>query len=295
MTTSEKPVPWGGFLLKERGVFTGILGAVFVLGLVLAGIVCYIHPRKYESRCVVEPGAMPGLTIGATDPETVCAIMKSKENLIRVAEDLDLTKRWGYDSESTCEILQSTVSAKVQANGKLVDVTVTLGKPEDARDIAAAVVRAWGKQMRDAVTTHAKEAITHAQTGAEVHQLNADQFDKELAACLARQPENPAVPAGIREKRDRERALEQAMRAEVIRLTALRDIQHVPLVIHEQPVFSRKPVLPDVPALFGRWATGALLTGLCLALPAAAMAQRAKQRRAASERLDSGTAAEPNW
>lgn len=276
-------------------MFIGILGSVFVLGLILAGIVCYIHPRNYEARCVAEPGAMPGLTIGATDPETVCAIMTSKENLTRVAEALELNKRWEYDSETICGILRSTVSAKVQANGKLVDVTVTLGSPEDARDVAAAVVRAWGKQMRDAVSAYAKETIDRAQTGAEVHQLNAEQFEEELAACLARQPENPAVSAGIREKLDRERALGQAKRAEVVRLTALRDIQHVPLVIHEQPVAPGKPVSPDVAALFGRWSTGALLVGLCLALPAAALAQHARQRRGPSEHLNPESVPEPKW
>ncbi len=295
MKTSAEPVRWGGFLLRERGVFTGILGSVFVLGLVLAGIVCYVHPRKFESRCVVEPGAMPGLTIGSTDPETVCAIMTSEESLDRVVEDLDLCKRWGYDQETTCEILQSAVSAKVQANGKLVEVTVGLRKPDEARDVAAAVVRAWGTRMRDAANAFAKESIDLATTGAEVHQLNADQFDKELAACLARQPENPAVPAGIRDKLERERTLERNMRAEALRLTALRDIQHIPLVIHEQPGYAQKPVSPDVPALFGRWATGALLTGLCLAIPAAALAQHTKQRRASAERNATAAAAEANW
>ena len=284
-----------GFLYTERGVFLSTLAAVYVLGLVLAGIVCMVAPRSYESRCVAEPGAMPGLTIGATDPETVCAIMVSKKNLMAASATLELEKRWGYDPETVCGILQKTTTATVQANGKLVEVTVRNQSPADARDIAAEVVRAWGRHMRDEARDFCTKSIDLASNKAEIHRLNAEQYGQDLAACLARKPENPAVPDGIRLKLDRERSLEKAMRDEEARLIAQRETRSIPLVIHEEPVMATKAVSPDVAALFGRWSNGGLLTGLFLAIAAAALTRHLKVRSAATRDAGVNATPEVNW
>ena len=284
-----------GFLYTERGVFLSTLAAVYVLGLVVAGIVCLVAPRAYESRCVAEPGATPGLTIGATDPETVCAIMVSKRNLLDVSATLELAKRWGFDRDSVCNILQNTTTATVQANGKLVEITVRNRSPEDARDIAAEVVRAWGRHMRDEARDFCTKSINLASSKAEIHRLNAEQYEQELADCLARKPENPAVPDGIRQKLDRERALEKAMRDEETRLIAQRETHVIPLVIHEEPVMATKAVSPDVAALFGTWSNGALLTGLVLAIAAAALTRHLKARRTAARNPGVDATPEVNW
>ena len=202
---------------------------------------------------------------------------------------------WGYDPETVFGILRNTTTATVQTNGKLVEVTARNQSPEDARDITAEVVRAWGRHMRDAAREFCTKSIDLASNKAEIHRLNAEQYEQDLAACLARKPENPAVPDGIRQKLDHERSLEKAMRAEETRLIAQRETHVIPLVIHEEPVAVYKAVSPDVAALFGTWSNGALLTGLVLAIAAAALTRHLKVRRAATRNAGVNATPDVNW
>ncbi|MCF7732783.1 MAG: hypothetical protein K9N23_13925 [Akkermansiaceae bacterium] len=146
---------------------TSVTASVFVLGLLVAGVVCYVTPRMYQARSVFEPLTTPGVTVGATDPETVAAILTSKECLLEVCDHLDLEQQWKLDRESACQALRQCVTVAVQPNGRLVEVTVRLDQPTTARDVAAELPRTWGRRALKLAEQQYTNTIVRAENGAE--------------------------------------------------------------------------------------------------------------------------------
>lgn len=70
-------------------------------------------------------------------------IIKSRNVLVKVAEQLELPNKWGYDKETIFMILKGIVDTQNRRGTDLIDIKVRHTNKEDARDITAEVAKAY--------------------------------------------------------------------------------------------------------------------------------------------------------
>lgn len=164
----------------------GVILLTLLLVFMTAAVITYVMPKKYESTAVVEVKApSPGLTVlgrentelttGAVSAQffaTQFDIIKSRNVLSKVSDQLELPNRWGYDKESVMMILKGIVDAQNRRGTDLIDIKVRHTNKEDARDIADEVAKAYF-----AYRTEDEKTQSDAQLK-ELSRLVQDQEDK---------------------------------------------------------------------------------------------------------------------
>lgn len=132
---------WMLFVMAPMGAITGLL---------VAAVVTYMMPKVYESSAVIEigpPGARPLSDAKDRDPGTFSRTesekIRSRNSLMGVVETLDLPNKWAMDRQSALLVLKDIVRTENIHGTDLHSITVRHTNMEDARDIAAEVVRAY--------------------------------------------------------------------------------------------------------------------------------------------------------
>ncbi|BCU76959.1 polysaccharide biosynthesis tyrosine autokinase [Luteolibacter sp. LG18] len=135
----------------------GVILLTLLLVFMTAAVITYVMPKKYESTAVVEVRPpSPGLTVlGKETAElstgvvtqqffaTQFEIIKSRNVLMKVSDQLELPNRWSYDKESVLLILKGIIDAQSRRGTDLIDIKVRHTNKEDARDIADEVAKAY--------------------------------------------------------------------------------------------------------------------------------------------------------
>ncbi len=114
--------------------------------------------RRYQSTAVVQvKPRTPGITVlGRENTEasgaalmtqqffaTEFEIVKSRNVLMKVAEQLELSNKWEIPKEKVVEELQKSIEITNRPGTDLMDIKVKNDNSEDARDIAAEVTKAY--------------------------------------------------------------------------------------------------------------------------------------------------------
>ncbi|MFM2199470.1 MAG: hypothetical protein RLZZ505_2902 [Verrucomicrobiota bacterium] len=129
-------------------------------GLMLAAVVTYVMPKKYESFATIEikPRQRQAIEVAASPQsggmtEIVCGTefekIKSRNSLSKVIDSLDLMNRWGLDRETALQILKGIVQTENIRGTDLIQIRVRHTNKEDARDIAAEVARAYKEYRQE--------------------------------------------------------------------------------------------------------------------------------------------------
>lgn len=124
------------------------------LGFLLAGVIAYVMPRKYESRAVVQVNPSHRLAMTPSGdllqsqmtPQffaTQFEVIRSQATLAMVAEKLNLANRWNTSVEDAIVNLSAIVHAQNIRGTDLIEINVMHPSPEDARDIAQGVYEAY--------------------------------------------------------------------------------------------------------------------------------------------------------
>ena len=124
------------------------------LGFLLAGMIAYVMPRKYESRAVVQVNPSHRLAMTPSGdllqsqmtPQffaTQFEVIRSQATLAMVAEKLNLANRWNTSVEDAIVNLSAIVHAQNIRGTDLIEINVMHPSPEDARDIAQGVYEAY--------------------------------------------------------------------------------------------------------------------------------------------------------
>lgn len=144
------------------------------LGALVMGLVAYVTPRTYESRALVQVNPpIPGLDLfGAEDGAesasvamtdrfvaTEVEVMTADETLRGVAERLDLGLRWQQPEDRAVLILHGCIRTSQIPGTDLVEIRVRRYSPEDAKDIAQAIVRAYRDRSIDMEMTRAQKTL----------------------------------------------------------------------------------------------------------------------------------------
>ena len=124
------------------------------LGFLLASVIAYVMPRKYESRAVVQVNPSHRLAMTPSGdllqsqmtPQffaTQFEVIRSQATLAMVAEKLNLANRWNTRKEDAIMQLSAIVHAQNIRGTDLIEINVMHPGPEDARDIAQGVYEAY--------------------------------------------------------------------------------------------------------------------------------------------------------
>lgn len=136
----------------------GVILLTLLLVFMTAAVITYVMPKRFESFATIElksqapllepfgPGASQisgGRTQSAQFFGTEFEKIKSRNALLKAVESLDLTTRWGVDSETAYQILRGIVRTQNVRGTDLIQIRVRHQNREDARDVAAGVASAY--------------------------------------------------------------------------------------------------------------------------------------------------------
>lgn len=165
----------------------GVILLTLLLVFMTAAVITYVMPKKYESTATVQvKPRTPGITVlGREMTESSGAnlmtqqffatefeIIKSRNVLIKVAEQLDLPTKWGYDKETIFLILKGIVDTQSRRGTDLIDIKVRHTNKEDARDITAEVAKAYKNYRNEIESRDSEKALQ------ELRKAVRDQEDK---------------------------------------------------------------------------------------------------------------------
>lgn len=150
----------------------GIILLTLLLVFMTAAVITYVMPKKFESEATFEiKPRTPGLAVlGANNTElsgarsmtpqffgTEFEIIKSRNCLEKVVENLNLQQRWSVDKETALAILKGIVNTQNIRGTDLISIRVRHTSKEDARDIAEEVARAY-KSYREGLERKDEES-----------------------------------------------------------------------------------------------------------------------------------------
>ncbi len=165
----------------------GVILLTLLLVFMTASVITYVMPKKFESTATVQvKPRTPGITVlGREMTEssgsglmtqqffaTEFEIIKSRNVLMKVGEQLELPNKWGYDKETIFMILKGIVDTQNRRGTDLIDIKVRHTNKEDARDITAEVAKAY-KNYRTEIESRDSERGLQ-----ELRKAVRDQEDK---------------------------------------------------------------------------------------------------------------------
>jgi len=129
-----------------------------ILGLMIAAVVTYLMPVKYESSVVIE--IRPVEVLPADTQEQPIDLSTEKQRLAsttlleKVSHALELSSRWGSDLESSLRMFQNAIRIDTIHGTDLIVVSARLPEREDARDVA--------RMPKEAVLIHDEPVIAES-------------------------------------------------------------------------------------------------------------------------------------
>ena len=166
-------------------VFLVMLPVGALAGLLVAAVITYVMPKKYESEAtlqiappgsgMVPPGGLDSTGATVMTPQFFAnefEKLTSRNSLERVVDNLDFANRWNVDKASAVQILRGMVVTEKIRGTDLVSIRVRHTNNVDARDIAAEVALTY-REYRFEMDDRKAQAVLH-----ELNKAVRDQEDK---------------------------------------------------------------------------------------------------------------------
>lgn len=277
-------------------MFLVMLPVGAVIGLLVAAVITYVMPKKYESETVVElrePTAAKEteeVPMGAENFKfhfrTELEKFRSSKTLGSVVEMLDLVQKWNMDKQEAIQILKSIVVTKQIDCTDLVSIRVRHTNKEDARDIAAEVAHAY-KEERVETEKHNQEAVLQVLSKQVRDQEDKVEEGKAVVLAITKSKglligDEPSAGEAAREAvknlpdmsdyADARRDLElQQKILEMLRMKRLNSelkfkLPSESVVVHDMAMIPQFPVSPNVTRNLALGSVGGLLLSPLMAL-----------------------------
>jgi predicted Ser/Thr protein kinase len=115
-----------------------------LLGLGAGGVWSYVAPKKYEASVMVEAVWKPGdRTPSPWGPAGILSEFTSAETLARLESRMQLGKRWAMPTEEAIRVLGTIITVDTIRGTDLMKVNVRFTDPEECREIANEVPKAY--------------------------------------------------------------------------------------------------------------------------------------------------------
>lgn len=252
-----------------------------LIGLGVTAGVNYMLPKCYESTAVVQV-LRPDLSItdfsrkldtgeasgeGWMTPQffaTELEVIKSRDALIKVARRLDLQTKWGQDMDTILRTLKRIVHTENIRGTALITIKVRHANPQETRDIAAEVAKAYKDYRNEAERKRVERSLE------ELKKVIRDQEDKvadkkKLLAVIADSKESGYEEA--KKDYETEQDMLQQMKLKLAGEQIHAKIPYDAIIEREDPVIPRFAVSPNVTLLLVLGAVGGLLFSPLMAWP----------------------------
>lgn len=261
-----------------------------IAGLLIASVVTYVMPKKYESFATIEVKPrrsliaplddVSGSGAGEMTPQfigTEFEKIKSRNSLSKVIDSLDLTSRWDTDRDSALRILKGIVETQEIRGTDLISITVRHTNREDARDITAEVARAYKEYRSELESKTLNKGLNQLKKAVRDQEDKVEERRKKLRSGAgpflldgSNLPETKDSDAGdfagAKRNFETDQALLEQMKLKLVAAEIERDIEPDDIVIHDDPVIADSPVSPNVTLNLVLGAVGGLLISPFLAL-----------------------------
>ena len=152
----------------------GVILLTFLLVFMTAAVITSVMPKKYESTSVVQVhpsvitisplgnsgGTNPGALVTRQYMENEFETIKAAETLKLAAEELNLVARWNNkDMDEVVSILQGIVQTVPRRGTDFIEIKVRHAKPNDAKQIADHVAKAYIKRRRETEVNRAERSL----------------------------------------------------------------------------------------------------------------------------------------
>ncbi|MBN8457059.1 MAG: polysaccharide biosynthesis tyrosine autokinase [Verrucomicrobia bacterium] len=176
----------------------GVIILTLLLVFMTAAVITYVMPKKYESFAKIEVkprgnNVNPFPTMADTIGErkmtqnffnTEFEKITSRNSLMKVIQNLELDTRWGYDLETTYTILKDIVDTDNIRGTDLIVISVRHKSPEEARDIAAEVARAYKDYRNESEDKEVQKGLEELKKQVRVQEDTVEQARKLLAQIV---------------------------------------------------------------------------------------------------------------
>jgi polysaccharide biosynthesis transport protein len=176
----------------------GVIILTLLLVFMTAAVITYVMPKRYQSRATIEikpPASLIDAFGNLSAQRTYGRVtqnffntefekIKSSNALKRVVDKLDLTARWGMDQQLVLATLDSIVDAQPRRGTDLVDIRVRHRSPEDARDVAAEVAKAYQEYRGESEAHSLQRGFAELKRQIRIQEDTVEQERKLLAQIV---------------------------------------------------------------------------------------------------------------
>lgn len=182
-----------------------------IIGLMTSAVVTYVTPKMYESETVIEVKPLPSALLERAQmlqgfsgtqsqplpPEipsgqqmtpqffaTEIEKIKSRNSLIQVIDNLQLTTRWHVDKETAIQILKGMVKSQNIQGTDLMIIRVRHTDKVAARDIAHEVVHAYKDDRNKLAIQDAEEGLQKLNKAVKEQEEKVEERRKILADII---------------------------------------------------------------------------------------------------------------
>ncbi|MEI7955281.1 MAG: polysaccharide biosynthesis tyrosine autokinase [Verrucomicrobiota bacterium] len=172
----------------------GLILLTLLLVFMTASVITYVMPKKYESYAKIEVKprgttitvfkGMEDTSFGRVTPNffnTEFEKIKSRNALMKVIDNLDLTNNWSLDRETVFAILTSIVKTDNVRGTDLITISVRHSDKDEARDIAAEVARAYKEYRSETENKEGDMALLELKKAVRVQEDIVEERRKVLA------------------------------------------------------------------------------------------------------------------
>ena len=252
-------------------------------GFMVAAVVTYVMPKKYESYATIEirpwaqggngavqAGGMTGMFF-STEFEKI----KSRNSLSKVIDSLDLVNKWGTDRETALRILKGIVRTENIRGTDLIQIRVRHTNKEDARNIAAEVAGAYKEYRRELIAESMEKGLSELRKAVREQEDRVEERRKILTVISRNGSKTyggtePVDMQGFgAAKRDFETevSLLEQLKLKLITEEISQGTSGETVVVHDDPVITNSPISPNVTLNLVAGAFGGVLISPFLALP----------------------------
>lgn len=249
-------------------VFLVMAVALPVVGLLISATVNYVMPKKFESTATLQFWRIAPESLNRGIPEfqmlgNQMQAMRSNEILQKVAGNLELSNRWGYDTTEILQKLREVVRIEERRGTEFIDIVVRHTNKEDARDIAAELARTYRQSLEDAAKVTSEKVLAGLRETQAKLEKQIDELDQVEASSRYRFDGSPgpdklewdSVQGELMETKNR------------IKLEELSQRISVQMFVRSEPVIGTMPVSPNVRFNLLSGLIGGLVLSPLLSLP----------------------------
>ncbi len=177
----------------------GVILLTLLLVFMTAAVITYVLPKKYESSVTIEvkPRGQVLTPIGQATPdlagaslmtqrffETEFEKIKSRNSLLKVAENLDLSKKWSMGKEAVVGELKRIVNAQTMRGTDLIAIKVRHVNKEDARDVASEVAKSYKEYRAELEGNEATRALNELNKALREQEDKVEERRKTLSTIV---------------------------------------------------------------------------------------------------------------